>query len=118
MHGAHAAERRDADLDASRGQAGTETGDVKAGARDTAVTLRLDGAARIGERARAVRDCSSNALDERRAARRRRLATGIGRHTGRSKCRHCVAQGAHARRIRAGRSDTVRSGALARIVEG
>ena len=48
VHGAHAAERGNADLDASRGQAGTETGDVKTGARDTAVTLRLDGAARIG----------------------------------------------------------------------
>ena len=117
MHGVHAAERGDANLDASRGEAGMETGDVKAAARDTAVTLRLDGAARIGERARAVRDCSSSALDKRRAARRRRLATGIGRHTGRSKRRHCVAQSAHARRIRAARSDTVRTGALARIVE-
>ena len=117
MHGVHAAERYDANLDGNRGEASTETVDVEASARDTAVRLGLDCATRIGERARAVRDCSSSALDKRRTTRGRRLATGIRRHTGANPHGHCGAQGGHARRIRPGWIDTVRTGRLGGNVE-
>ena len=117
MHGVHAAERHDAKLDGNRSEASTETVDVETRASDTAVTLGLDCATRIGERARAVRHCSGSALDERRATRRCQLATGIGRHTCGNPRDHCGAQSGRARRIRAARCGTVRSGRFARSVE-